>query len=86
MRLRCWFFGCMTDEFSVCCRCDSASYDPNFRESGPWPRLCWKLWHLRKRLRPWLPRRCDQCAKRIWLRSYNTDLCSDECFTKWLPF
>jgi len=47
----------------------------------------WLIVPLKNRPRFVWPR-CQHCGKRLWFCRYGGDgeFCSDECFTRWLPF
>lgn len=83
---RCRCFGCQYDDISVCVHCGTAIYDWPPHEDG-W---FWPLWWRVCRPFRWLGgliigKRCQQCKRRFW-RGYDGYCCSDECFSKWIPF
>lgn len=88
MRLRCRLLGCTSGEFNECHRCGHQVYDPDYVEAG-WLEPVFRWWW---RVRRWFSTKrwyCTQCGKRLPWRRQNCvseEFCSDECFSKWLPF
>ena len=93
MNARCWLFGHKPEDVAQgveeCKRCgETVAY---YLDGSQWtdreryglidPLRC--LWY---RVARWTWPRCEHCGKRLWFRRYNETFCSDECFTKWLPF
>lgn len=87
-RLRCRLLGCDPSEHGPWCeRCGHTVYDAEFVVAGwlnPWFRF--RLW-----LRAWTWPRCHHCGRRMFWRrllgrSYDRELCSQECFDRWIPF
>lgn len=85
-RLKCRMFGCIcAADYPGCHRCEAGIYDANYVQIGaldPLYRAYWRVRHFVERL---TGRRCEVCRKRYW-RGYDEWVCSDRCFTDWLPF
>lgn len=92
MRIRCYLFGCRTDEAPCCSVCGADLYDRDYRghpfiEYGkldrPVRRFYYWTGYLKRLFRPL---HCSVCGKRLppW-RAY--DVCTNaDCVHQWLPF
>jgi hypothetical protein len=85
MRIRCHALGCCEAYAApVCERCGYHIYDRKFVEwHRGWLTPVVRLWF---RVRSTVWPRCGHCRRRLWLRRWDQDFCSKECFDKWIPF
>lgn len=93
-RFFCWLMGCVDNQYGYCDRCGAGLYcdefgRPRFRDD---PCVLVRLWNS---LRSFLSRvrnrvlgvQCEVCHRRFRPKiNSEATLCSDECYSKWIPF
>lgn len=88
MKLRpmCRLFGCIcAQHYPGCSRCQAGIYDADYVEIGALDFAFRPYWRARRFVQRFTGRRCEVCKRRYW-RGYDEWVCSDECFSSWLPF
>lgn len=84
-RIHCILWGCWCDMHSTCPKCGEHWYGGSVVQIG---KLDWikRYWHTLRGLSTRITGRCDVCGKRYWFWKHYYNCCSDECYSKWLPF
>lgn len=91
-RLRCIATGCTcAPDYPACWYCGAPNYPyPDMHRFIEYPgRMGWWL-AIKRRAKAAIhavrPKTCEMCNKRFYRGYGDGHCCSDECFTKWLPF
>ncbi len=96
MRFRCQLFGCVIDTDSVCVRCQSFIYNPDFVQQG----LLTPAFNFMHSLASMRGFRCEECRRMIPIRRLVASVrlgerlagwnvirfCSESCEDNWTPF
>lgn len=85
-RAICHLVGCVCAEsYPACHRCGTDLYDADFVQVARLQFAFDAYWNARKLVWKLTGKKCEACGRRFW-RGYDEWICSDECFTDWLPF
>lgn len=87
VRYICKLFGCRLSALVPnCIDCGADLYGDDFIRVGYLTPMLSRLQQIPPTLkRLFMGTICDQCGKRFW-RGYDREICSAECFDKWIPF
>lgn len=85
MRARCRLLGCAcARDYPGCERCGAGIYDADYVQIGALDFAFRAYGRARRFVERFTGRRCEVCRKRYWRG--DPWVCSDRCFSDWLPF
>lgn len=85
-RVICWLLGCLcATDYPGCHRCEAGIYDADYIQIGKLDPVFVAWWAVRKFVQKFTGKKCEVCHRRYWV-GYDEWVCSDKCFTDWLPF
>lgn len=86
MRIRCTLFGCSDHHvYPACERCGEGIYDDFIQRGWLTPAIDWFASSTRRAWWFICGRRCEICKRWYW-RGRDECCCSEECYSKWIPF